>query len=84
MNERSNGGKGAGLAAGLPPGASIEVILRSGDTVVRRFVRVCPEETDQIRRVAGHAAGWLQAWSCQLSDEQWQADARAQRQEAVA
>jgi hypothetical protein len=58
--------------------ASIEVTLRSGDTPVRQFVRVCPEDADQIRRVTEHAIGWLQAWSCQLSDEQWQSDTRAQ------
>ena len=61
--------------------ASIEVTLRSGDTPVRRFVRVCPEDADQIRRITENAMGWLQAWSCQLSLEQWQADTRAQRKE---
>ena len=59
--------------------ASIEVILRSGDTPVRQFVRFCPEDADQIRRISEHAIGWLQVWSAQLSDEQWQMDIRAQR-----
>ncbi len=77
MSERAHR-TGAG-GPGPPPGASIEVILRSGDTVVRRFVRVCPEDADQIRRVTGHASGWLQAWAAQLSDEQWRADTQAQR-----
>lgn len=64
--------------------ASIEVTLRSGDTVVRRFVRVCPEDADQIRRISGDAAGWLQAWRDQLSTKQWEMDARNQREGKVA
>ena len=65
-------------------GASIEVTLRSGDTVVRQFIRFAPENTAQIQRITEHATGWLQAWAAQLSDEQWQADAEMQRREAVA
>jgi hypothetical protein len=78
--ERTNGRRGAGY--GPPPGASIEVTLRSGDTPVRQFVRVCPEDADQIRRIAEHAIGWLQVWSAQLSDEQWAMDIRAQERQA--
>ena len=63
--------------------ASIEVTLYSGDTPVRRFVRVCPEDAAHIRQMAEHASGWLQAWACQLSDEQWQMDIRAQEREVA-
>ena len=63
--------------------ASIEVILRSGDIPVRRFVRVCPEDAARIRQMAEHATGWLQAWSAQLSDEQWQMDIRSQQREVA-
>ena len=66
-----------------PVGASIEVTLRSGDITVRQFVRVSAEDTDSIRRMAETASGWLQAWSAQLSDEQWQMDIRAQRRAAA-
>jgi hypothetical protein len=62
--------------------ASIEVTLYSGETPVRRFVRVCPEDADQIRQMADHARGWLQVWGAQLSDEQWAMDVRAQERMA--
>ena len=58
--------------------ASIEVTLRSGGTPVRRFVRVCPDDADHIRRIIEHTTGWLQAYSCQLTDDQWQMDVRAE------
>ena len=63
--------------------ASIEVTLRSGDVTVRRFVRVCPEDAARIRQMAEHATGWLQAWSAQLSDEQWEMDIRSQQREVA-
>ena len=83
MTERTD--SGGGLGTGPPPSAQIEVILRSGDTVVRRFVRYCPEDTgkhppDHRRtRWAGCKPG---AANCRTTSGTL--DARAQEREVAA
>jgi hypothetical protein len=61
--------------------ASIVVQLRDGDTVVHEFHRATSQPTAVgIRKMTDSAMGWLQAWSGQLSDEQWKVDAERARQ----
>jgi hypothetical protein len=54
----------------------VTITVSDGDTVVQTFERTCQPTGDGLRKAAGQAMGWLQAWSVQVTDDQWQADAK--------
>lgn len=45
-------------------------------TVVQAFERTCQPTAAALQRAAEQAMGWLQAWSAQVTGEQFAADAR--------
>ena len=55
---------------------SITVVVRDGDTVVHEFRRF-----GDVKRAAGEAMGWLQAWKDQVSEEQFRNDVVRARDE---
>lgn len=60
--------------------ATILVQLCDGDTVVHEFRRSTAQPTAAgIQRMTEAAIGWLQCWSGQMSDGQWQAEAARAR-----
>lgn len=64
--------------------ARIVIQLLQGDVVVHEFRRATSQPTSEnIRKMTETAAGWMQAWSGQLGDEQWRRDvARATEAQA--
>jgi hypothetical protein len=55
----------------------LRVQVLVGDLVVHEFSRSTSRPSaDGVRRMSDAALGWLQAWSGQLAEDQWQADVR--------
>jgi hypothetical protein len=57
-----------------PGHARLEIRVCHGDQIVQRFERTTIASTGNIQRIAAAGEAWLQCWSGQLSDRQWQAD----------
>lgn len=60
------------------------IVGKDGLTVHFTQRHTLQPSADEIRRMVEDVAGWLQAWSAQLTDKQWQADiAFAERAELL-
>jgi hypothetical protein len=65
--------------------ASILVRFMDGDTVVHEYRRSTTLHSEGgIQRMAEQAMGWMQAYACQVTNQQWLKDAERAREHKAA